>query len=130
MLDSFVAIQLSAMHKLQLYMVCCFDKGTLETNMYVWVGLNYWWMRLLEFHSVQIRLQNVHWTRFYVVSDALFTLTGKLCIEVSPADKIAFISEELCIGCGICAKVCLHILSYVLLCCASNNMLHACDVIP
>jgi len=30
---------------------------------------------------------------------------GKLCIEVAPADKIAFISEELCIGCGICAKV-------------------------
>ncbi len=30
---------------------------------------------------------------------------GKLCIEVSPADKIAFISEDLCIGCGICAKV-------------------------
>lgn len=32
-------------------------------------------------------------------------LLGKLCIEVSPTDKIAFISEELCIGCGICAKV-------------------------
>ncbi|KAK3099337.1 hypothetical protein FSP39_002829 [Pinctada imbricata] len=31
---------------------------------------------------------------------------GKLCIEVTPADKIAFISEELCIGCGICAKKC------------------------
>jgi len=31
---------------------------------------------------------------------------GKLCIEVAPADKIAYISEELCIGCGICAKVC------------------------
>ncbi|XP_063415508.1 ATP-binding cassette sub-family E member 1-like [Mytilus trossulus] len=31
---------------------------------------------------------------------------GKLCIEVSPTDKIAFISEELCIGCGICAKKC------------------------
>ncbi|KAL5012858.1 hypothetical protein ScPMuIL_011409 [Solemya velum] len=31
---------------------------------------------------------------------------GKLCIEVSPADKIAFISEELCIGCGICSKKC------------------------
>ena len=29
---------------------------------------------------------------------------GKLCIEVTSADKIAFISEELCIGCGICAK--------------------------
>ncbi|XP_035681435.1 ATP-binding cassette sub-family E member 1-like [Branchiostoma floridae] len=31
---------------------------------------------------------------------------GKLCIEVTPADKLAFISEELCIGCGICAKKC------------------------
>lgn len=31
---------------------------------------------------------------------------GKLCIEVSPTDKIAFISEELCIGCGICVKKC------------------------
>lgn len=34
-----------------------------------------------------------------------FCFSGKLCIEVSPADKIAFISEELCIGCGICSKV-------------------------
>uniref|UniRef100_A0ACD5WME3 Uncharacterized protein n=1 Tax=Avena sativa TaxID=4498 RepID=A0ACD5WME3_AVESA len=32
--------------------------------------------------------------------------TGKLCIEVSPATKVAFISEELCIGCGICVKKC------------------------
>lgn len=31
---------------------------------------------------------------------------GKLCIEVVSTDKIAFISEELCIGCGICAKKC------------------------
>lgn len=31
---------------------------------------------------------------------------GKLCIEVSPASKIAYISETLCIGCGICAKKC------------------------
>lgn len=30
---------------------------------------------------------------------------GKLCIEVAPDSKIAFISEELCIGCGICVKV-------------------------
>jgi len=32
--------------------------------------------------------------------------TGKLCIEVKPTDKIAFLSEELCIGCGICVKKC------------------------
>ncbi|XP_017773318.1 PREDICTED: ATP-binding cassette sub-family E member 1 [Nicrophorus vespilloides] len=31
---------------------------------------------------------------------------GKLCIEVSPNSKIASISEELCIGCGICVKKC------------------------
>ncbi|KOB75586.1 Ribonuclease L inhibitor-like protein, partial [Operophtera brumata] len=31
---------------------------------------------------------------------------GKLCIEVTPNDKIATISEELCIGCGICVKKC------------------------
>ncbi len=32
--------------------------------------------------------------------------TGKLCIEVTPESKIAFISESLCIGCGICPKKC------------------------
>ncbi|XP_074649644.1 ATP-binding cassette sub-family E member 1-like [Tubulanus polymorphus] len=31
---------------------------------------------------------------------------GKLCIEVMPTSKLAFISEELCIGCGICVKKC------------------------
>jgi len=31
---------------------------------------------------------------------------GKLCIEVVPTNKIAFISENLCIGCGICVKKC------------------------
>lgn len=31
---------------------------------------------------------------------------GKLCIEVVPTDKNAWISEELCIGCGICVKKC------------------------
>jgi len=31
---------------------------------------------------------------------------GKLCIEVKSTDKIAFISEILCIGCGICVKKC------------------------
>ena len=32
--------------------------------------------------------------------------TGKLCIEVTPESKIAYISESLCIGCGICPKKC------------------------
>ncbi|QPG75148.1 Fe-S cluster-binding ribosome biosynthesis protein [Brettanomyces nanus] len=32
--------------------------------------------------------------------------TGRLCIEVEPKSKIAFISENLCIGCGICVKKC------------------------
>ncbi|OQE16616.1 hypothetical protein PENFLA_c027G03902 [Penicillium flavigenum] len=32
--------------------------------------------------------------------------TGKLCIEVDSTSKIAFISERLCIGCGICPKKC------------------------
>jgi len=31
---------------------------------------------------------------------------GKLCIEVVPTSKIAYISEELCIGCGICPRRC------------------------
>lgn len=31
---------------------------------------------------------------------------GKLCIEVGPDSKIATLSEELCIGCGICVKKC------------------------
>eukprot|EP00698_Gefionella_okellyi_P004272 TRINITY_DN13961_c0_g1_i1.p1 TRINITY_DN13961_c0_g1~~TRINITY_DN13961_c0_g1_i1.p1 ORF type:complete len:604 (-),score=165.39 TRINITY_DN13961_c0_g1_i1:66-1877(-) len=31
---------------------------------------------------------------------------GKLCIEVAPTSKVAFISETLCIGCGICVKKC------------------------
>ncbi|OMJ22406.1 ABC transporter E family member 2 [Smittium culicis] len=31
---------------------------------------------------------------------------GKLCIDVSSASKIATLSEELCIGCGICVKKC------------------------
>lgn len=34
-----------------------------------------------------------------------FFFVGKLCIEVSSTSKIAFLSEELCIGCGICVKV-------------------------
>jgi ATP-binding cassette subfamily E protein 1 len=31
---------------------------------------------------------------------------GKQCVEVAPNSKISFISEELCIGCGICVKKC------------------------
>ena len=31
---------------------------------------------------------------------------GKHCIEVTPKDKISWISEELCIGCGICVRKC------------------------
>jgi len=31
---------------------------------------------------------------------------GKKCIEVDSKSKVAFISEELCIGCGICVKKC------------------------
>lgn len=31
---------------------------------------------------------------------------GKQCIEVDASSKIAFISESLCIGCGICVKRC------------------------
>ena len=32
--------------------------------------------------------------------------TGKVCIEVSPISTICFISENLCIGCGMCVKRC------------------------
>lgn len=42
----------------------------------------------------------------FVLSSSPVNKTGKLCIEVSPESKIAHISEELCIGCGICVKKC------------------------
>lgn len=32
--------------------------------------------------------------------------SGKLCIEVTPESRISWISESLCIGCGICVKRC------------------------
>jgi ATP-binding cassette subfamily E protein 1 len=32
--------------------------------------------------------------------------TGKLCVEVGKDSKVAFIAENLCIGCGICVKKC------------------------
>ena len=32
--------------------------------------------------------------------------TGKMCIEVTKASKICFISENMCIGCGMCVKRC------------------------
>eukprot|EP00467_Chlorarachnion_reptans_P025552 CAMPEP_0114528318 /NCGR_PEP_ID=MMETSP0109-20121206/24139_1 /TAXON_ID=29199 /ORGANISM="Chlorarachnion reptans, Strain CCCM449" /LENGTH=636 /DNA_ID=CAMNT_0001710449 /DNA_START=58 /DNA_END=1968 /DNA_ORIENTATION=- len=32
--------------------------------------------------------------------------TGNLCIEVTPKDKIATVSEQLCVGCGICVRKC------------------------
>jgi len=31
---------------------------------------------------------------------------GKECVSVKPTDKVARLSEELCIGCGICVKRC------------------------
>lgn len=31
---------------------------------------------------------------------------GKECIKAAPTSKLAWISEELCIGCGICVKKC------------------------
>jgi hypothetical protein len=48
---------------------------------------------------------------------------GKLCIEVTPNDKIAWISEDLCIGCGICVKVRAP-------CGCCIRLLHRCNVLP
>ncbi|KAJ2667958.1 Fe-S cluster-binding ribosome biosynthesis protein, partial [Coemansia sp. RSA 1085] len=31
---------------------------------------------------------------------------GKVCIDVWPTSKISLISEDLCIGCGMCVKKC------------------------
>lgn len=43
-------------------------------------------------------------TNLCLLIGLLINLAGKLCIEVKSTDKIAFISEFLCIGCGICVK--------------------------
>ncbi|CAL5022592.1 unnamed protein product [Urochloa decumbens] len=32
--------------------------------------------------------------------------TGRQCIQVTPSSKTSLISEDMCIGCGICVKVC------------------------
>ena len=32
--------------------------------------------------------------------------TGKMCIDVNKTAKICFISEAMCIGCGLCVKRC------------------------
>jgi translation initiation factor RLI1 len=58
----------------------------------------------------------MHHMREWLQPGCFCCFLGKLCIEVSPADKIAFISEELCIGCGICAKVSLTD------CCVDTNL--------
>jgi Pyruvate/2-oxoacid:ferredoxin oxidoreductase delta subunit len=39
---------------------------------------------------------------------------GKLCIEVTSASKVAYISEELCTGCNICTKVSLLLLCIII----------------
>lgn len=49
---------------------------------------------------------------------------GKLCIEVTPNNKIASISEELCIGCGICVKV--RKAASVIIYFISSNILQKC----
>jgi len=41
-----------------------------------------------------------------VVCFTAYGIIGKECIEVNPNSKLAYISEELCIGCGICVKKC------------------------
>jgi len=61
-----------------------------------------WYMKILK-HTVRVSA---------VASDVLVLTMHVLCfctlcsIEVEVSSKIAFISEVLCIGCGICVKKC------------------------
>ena len=43
--------------------------------------------------------------KFFITHKYVCLFPGKLCIEVTPQSKIVWISESLCIGCGICVKV-------------------------
>ncbi|XP_026431412.1 L-type lectin-domain containing receptor kinase IX.1-like [Papaver somniferum] len=52
--------------------------------------------------------------------------TEKLCIEVTVAGKIAYISEELCIGCGICVKV-LLLVTVAVVGSGDNNVVNGLD---
>ncbi|KAM0043705.1 putative ABC-type maltose transporter [Helianthus debilis subsp. tardiflorus] len=47
--------------------------------------------------------QKIFYARVFIF---LFPFAGRQCIEVSSKSKMAFISEEFCIGCGICVKKC------------------------
>ena len=55
--------------------------------------------------NIAERFSDRHFLSWLVLIGCKITILGKLCIEVTPTDKIAYISEDLCIGCGICAKV-------------------------
>ncbi|XP_056136372.1 ATP-binding cassette sub-family E member 1-like isoform X2 [Lampris incognitus] len=66
-----------------------------------WVGDLIPKMRVIYFFSVSLSLFHT----FFVCRLWLLHL-GKLCIEVTSVSKIAWISESLCIGSGICTKVC------------------------
>lgn len=59
------------------------------------------WVRIHEENTFTRKYKKDNNPR--ITWDEIFA--GKLCIEVTPQSKIAFISESLCIGCGICVKV-------------------------
>ncbi len=66
------------------------------------------WVCLLSSHWNYLRFYNQIYKNNIFESMLIlldFFFSGKLCIEVVPTSKIAYISEELCIGCGICPKV-------------------------